>query len=152
MAKTPLSFTRRHFLNSFRIKYPAYANTASEVIYEIMNKSGESWAEGLLKDGEIKLGNRIGEIHIRKFKPRGKGTMFMTPVDKYESAQQKQRVYQFNDHTVGMIFRFFWIRRKCKAIVDKNMWVFKPIRSLKRNLAAILKSQQNDYPLLTKEE
>lgn len=151
MAKTPLSYTRRHFLNSFRKKYPVYAAVASETIYDIMNKSGEAWAEGLLKDGEIKLGNRLGEIHIRKFKPRGKGTMFMVPIDKHKSKMAQERVYQFNDHSVGMIFRFFWIRRKCKAITDKNMWVFKPIRSLKRKLAGILKGKQNDYPLLTKD-
>lgn len=150
MARTPISYSKKEFLNSFRLKYPGIELTSSEY-YEIISAGGSEYADALLEDGEVKMASRLGPLNIRKFKPKGKGTTFGVITDRHESAKQKKAVYQFNDHTGGWMYRFIWNKRKCKSVMDKNMWVFRPIRSLKRRLAQLLKTGNKDYPIAAKE-
>lgn len=148
MARTVISYSRKEFLKSFKKKNPDIVLTNKNVFIDIINTAGTVVGDFLLAEGEIKLPSRLGIINIRKFTPKGKGAGFVAPMNKLESKLQKKAVYQFNDHTGGFIYRFFWNKKVCKGIADKNMWVFKPIRSLKRKLAQVLKQKQNDYPIL----
>jgi hypothetical protein len=150
MARTPISYSKKDFLDSFRMKFPNI-EISWEDYYKIISAGGTVYADALLEDGEVKMASRLGPLTIRKFKPKGKGTTFGVITDKHKSALQKKAVYQFNDHTGGWMYRFIWNKRKCKSVLDKNMWVFKPIRSLKRRLAYLLKEGGMDYPIATKE-
>lgn len=150
MARTVISYSRKDYLKSFKKKHPGLV-FENNVFKEIIDAAGEIVGDFLLQDGEIKLPSRLGIINIRKFHPKGKGAGFVAPIDKKKSKEQKKAVYQFNDHTGGFIYRFFWNKKVCKGIADKNMWVFKPIRSLKRKLAQVLKTKINDFPILSKD-
>lgn len=146
MSRTPVDFTKKDYLRGFRKRYPQESNIDPALHFTILKAAGQSMADCLLRDGHVKMGSRIGELLIRKFIPKGKGANFATFVDPHQSALQKKAVYNFNDHTDGFIYRFIWNKRKCKGITDKNMWIFKPIRSLKRSLAYVLKNKLVDFP------
>lgn len=150
MARTVISYSRKDYLKSFKKKNPDLVFENS-VFKDIIDTAGTVIGDILLEDGEIKLPSRLGVINIRKFHPKGKGAGFVQQLDKHKSRQQKKAVYQFNDHTGGFIYRFFWNKKVCKGIADKNMWVFKAIRSLKRKLAQVLKQKVNDFPILSKD-
>jgi hypothetical protein len=147
MARTPLSFTKKDFAISFKRKFPD-ADVSNAVIFEIMNAGGKAISEALLEDGDFKMGHRVGELSIRKYKPKGKGaSCIQLGVDKVKSKLLQTRVFQFNDHSDGWVFRILWNKAKCKNVQDKNMWLFKPIRSLKRALATKILKEKADYPI-----
>jgi hypothetical protein len=146
MSRTPVTFTKKNYLINFKKRNPETPITP-ELHFEILKAAGGAMADLLLKEGSLKMGSRIGELMIRKFIPRGKGSNFAVFTKPFESAQQKKPVYEFNDHTGGYIYRFLWNKRKCKGITDKNMWVFKPLRPLKRQLAFLLKNNLADFPI-----
>lgn len=153
MSKTPVSYSRRNFIESFKRKYPTVDIQANQVQH-IIDRTGKEIARILLEDGELKMGSRLGNLLIRKFKPKGKGGSFIVltekqrSVDKLQSFIQKRKVYQFNDHSDGYIFKFVWNKQACKSVADKNMWIFKPIRSIKRQLAQVIKQKLVSYPLM----
>jgi|SRR5690606_31225772 len=146
MARTPVTFSKKDYYKSFKQKHPNILIEAED-FYNILDIGGKEIAKTIINDGEIKLASRLGEINVRKFKPHGKGYAPKIAVDKIKSRAQKKTVYQFNDHTDGWMYRFFWAKKKCKAVTDKNMWLFKPIRSIKRELARTLKAKEMDYPM-----
>lgn len=144
MAKTPVSYSSRNFLNSFRKRYSDIKISNNEY-FNVLNMACLEIRDCLLEDGQFKLANRLGDLMIRKFYPKGKGSSF-TIFDKGETNKAGKPVFQFNDHSGGFMYRFIWNKKRCKMINDKNMWTFKPIRSIKRKLATILKTKSNDYP------
>lgn len=155
MSRTPLSFSRRDFFDSFKEKHPDI-DISPETYYKILNTGGQVMADAIIDDGEIKFANRIGVLTIRKFRPKGKGSSFMSAelmpaiYNSGESRKQKKMIFQFNDHTGGFVYRFLWSKLTCKMIIDKHMWKFIPIRSIKRRLAAGLKAGVLDYPIVDK--
>jgi hypothetical protein len=148
MSRTPVTFTKKNYYTNFRKRHPE-TQIAPELHSHILKEAGGVMGDLLLKEGSLKMGSRLGDILIRKFIPRGKGSNFAVFTLPHESKMQGKAVYEFNDHTGGYIYRFLWNKRKCKGITDKNMWVFKPLRPLKRQLAFILKNNLNDFPIGT---
>lgn len=147
MSKTPVSFSRKNFIQSFKRKNPSI-KIDDKQIHELIDFTGKAIADILLTDGEVKLGNRLGVLMIRKFRPKGKGGSFTVVVDHTKSREQKKTVYQFNDHTDGYIYKFIWDKHRCQSISDKHMWVFKPIRNIKRLLAPLIRGKIHDYPIM----
>lgn len=146
MSRTPVSFTKKDYYANFKLRYPK--TTIDPVThFTILKAAGSAIADLLLQEGSIKMGSRIGELAIRKFIPKGKGSKFAVFTNPLKSSQQGKAVYEFNDHTGGFIYRFLWNKRKCQGIHDKNMWIFKPLRSLKRRLAYLLKNNLADFPI-----
>lgn len=145
MSRTPVTFGKKDYISQFKRRYPA-VQLDPALHLSILKACGQAIADCLLTDGHVKMGSRLGDLTVRKFIPKGKGANFVATTKKYESAKQGKAVYEFNDHTGGYIYRFLWNKRKCKGIEDKNMWVFKPIRSLKRNLAYRLINKMVDFP------
>ena len=144
MSRTPISFGRNDYYTGFCKRYPEVKITPAEH-YNVMKASGQIIADLLLKDGEVKMGSRLGPLLIRGFVPNGSGSRFVSTKVK-ESVEAGKPIYEFNDHTGGLIYRFLWNKHKCKGVTDKNMWVFKPIRSIKRRLAFLLINNMAQYP------
>lgn len=148
MSKTPVSFSRKDFVKSFKRKHSKLKLPESEINI-LIDHVGMAIADILIEDGEIKLGSRLGPLLIRKCKPKGRGGSFMSVlINHRKSLDQKKKIYQFNDHSDGFIYKFIWNKRLCKSIRDKHMWVFKPIRSLKRRLAPVIRNNEVEYPLM----
>lgn len=145
MSRTPVTFTKKNYFINFKKRYPK-TKVTPELHFEILKAVGETISASLLKDGCVKMGSRLGNLLIRKFIPWGKGSNFAVFTLPHESKKQGKAVYEFNDHTGGYIYRFLWDKKRCKGVTDKNMWVFKPIRSLKRELAFLLKNNLIDFP------
>lgn len=147
MSRTPVSYSRKEFISSYKKKYPD-SEISRGAIEVVIDNMGIAIADILLEDGEIKLGNRLGTLMIRKHRPKGKGGSFTTVINEAETIRTGKTVYQFNDHSEGFVYRFLWNKAECKSISDKNMWIFKAIRNMKRKLAPLIKGKKHDYPIM----
>ena len=146
MSRTPVTFAKKNYLINFKKRYPN-VNIMPAEHFDILKAAGGVIADFLLNDGDVKMASRLSNLQIRKFTPKGNGVNFRIQTKPHESAKLKKPVYEFNDHTDGFVYRFLWNKKSCKGVRDVNMWVFKPMRSLKRRLAKILISKLNDYPI-----
>lgn len=95
------------------------------------------------KSMTVTLPFRLGKLSVIKRKPVYKSIQNMA-VDWETSKELGKRVRLFNDHSNGNIYRFWWDRRMC-CIEHKTKYKFSPVRSMKRMVAKLIKSKENDY-------
>jgi len=91
----------------------------------------------------VTLPFRLGEITVEKHKPAYKSLRNMV-IDWDRSKELSKQVRQFNEHSNGYIYKFHWDRRKC-ITPHHASYVFKPSRSIKREVARLVKTKENDY-------
>jgi hypothetical protein len=139
--RTPVSYKVKDFHKSFKNK--TGINIPSRDYYLIVDTAGEIIADILLEEAEYKLGGRGGHLVIRMVKPKGS---IGACVDWKATKEQGTRVLNMNDHTNGYIARVLWDRDK-SVFRDKRMWLFKPVRSLKRALTQAIITKQLQYPI-----
>lgn len=139
--RTPVTYKIKDFFKSFKKK--SSINISSQTHSKILYTAGEVICDCLIEDGDFKIGGRGGHFTIRMVAPRGteKGT-----IDFKQTKELGFKVFNFNDHSDGLIGRIFWDREKC-IFRDKHMWLFKASRHLKRQLAPIILTGSRQYPL-----
>lgn len=111
---------------------------------------------------EFRVPHRLGRLRIRKYKPKVKvnsdGTLDKSRLRpnwgktnalwarSEEAKKNKQLVYHTNDHSDGYQHRFFWEKRMMN-VPNYSAYSFIPARANKRELAAVLKDEDNfiDY-------
>jgi hypothetical protein len=144
MARTPVTFSITHFFKSFCARTGNKHKLTNRQHKKILETAGQVMKEIILQEGDLKLFSRMGELGIRKMKPAGeKG-----PID-FAAHSMGINAVHFNDHSDGYIGRVRWARGNC-VLNDKHMWLFRPVRKFKRELAAIMKSGKNNYLIHTK--
>lgn len=91
----------------------------------------------------VTLPFRLGEISVEKHKPAYKSLRNMA-IDWGLSKEHSKQIRQFNAHSNGYIYRFYWDRRKCLT-PHHSSYTFKPSRANKREVARLIKNKENDY-------
>lgn len=104
----------------------------------------EIFKQHMLETGEkAKLPSGIGEFFINKKKREkvkevnGK-EIILLPIDWKKTREKGKRIYNFNFHTEGYLFRWKWNKRSSR-IKFPMLWYFKPSRVTARLLAHYLK-------------
>jgi hypothetical protein len=88
----------------------------------------------------FKLPFALGEVFILKRKIKANNKM---PIDWVLSVQEGKRIYNFNEHTGGFGYKFFWT--KPYHITNKFMYRLVLTRANKRGLAKAIKQHHKDY-------
>lgn len=91
----------------------------------------------------VTLPFRLGEISVVKHKPAYKSLRNMV-IDWDRSKELNKQVRQFNDHSNGYMYKFYWDRKK-NILDNKTVYIFCPARVNKREVAKLVKTKQNDY-------
>ena len=97
----------------------------------------------ILRSATVTLPFRLGDMAVVKNKPKYKSLKKMV-IDWVRSKALHQHVYQFNDHSNGFLYRFYWERGKCN-IPYKIQYVFNATRMNKRLVAKLVIERTNDY-------
>jgi hypothetical protein len=88
----------------------------------------------------FKLPFMLGEVFVLKRKVRPNHKM---PINWKRSVEEGRTVYNFNEHTTGFGYKFFWT--KPYHITNKFMYRLVFTRDNKRTLAKAIKEQHKDY-------
>jgi hypothetical protein len=139
--RTPVSYKIKDFYKSFVKK--TGIKLAAQEYYIIVDTAGQIIADILLEEGEYKLGGRGGHLVIRMVKPKGS---IGACVDWKATKERGELTYNMNDHSNGYIARVLWERDR-SVFRDKRMWLFKPVRHLKRALKHAIVTRQLQYPI-----
>ena len=103
----------------------------------------------ILETGEKeKLPCGFGEFSINKKKRRKMkgvdGKEFVNlPIDRQKTKQKGKVIYNFNYHTEGYFFGWYWFKNTAR-FRNSDMWYFKPSRTTSRLLSHYLKTD-NKY-------
>lgn len=141
MARTPITYNIHHYFRAFKRRNPNVKITQTDHS-EILRTFGDILSETLVEEGECKFFSRMGAFLIRRTRPKGIVTRM---IDFNETRKAGHNVYHFNDHSDGLLAKFIWERTSC-IVADKYMWVFRPVRQLKRRMAAAMKNGM-EYPI-----
>ena len=81
---------------------------------------------------------KLGKMSIKGKYPKmvynEDGTMVHNLAINYqETKKQKKKIYHFNEHTDGAIYKFYWERQGFK-IKKEHYFIFKPAQSLRQTL------------------
>jgi hypothetical protein len=142
MARTPVSYGVTDFFKSFKLRFPR-VNLSRKEHTAILACAGDVISQYLLADGDFKMFSRMGVLSVRNIKPKGNKTRM---IDFNETRKTGQKVYHFNDHSDGLVAKIVWDRTG-GVLADKYMWLFKPVRKLKRSLAKEIKTGKRQYPV-----
>ena len=99
--------------------------------------------EMILRSATVTLPFRLGDMSVVKRKPAYKSLRNMV-IDWVTTKALHRRVYQFNDHSNGFVYKFDWNRGKC-TVPYKINYVFSATRANKRLVAKLVKERTNDY-------
>ena len=133
----------RENYNNFCKKNPSINLTFDEwrnIIYTF----NESFKEYILETGErAKLPHGFGEFSINKKKRRkrkGLNDEFVNlPVDWKKTREKGKLIYNFNYHTEGYFFGWYWMKETAR-FKNHQLWYFKPCRTTSRLLSHYLKT------------
>jgi hypothetical protein len=117
----------------YYVTYEEYVSICS-IFYKEMSRL-------IIDEGShFKLPFALGEVFVRKRKPKINSKL---PIDWLLSTVLHKRVYNFNEHTGGYTYKFFWT--KPYSVVNKFMYRLVFTRDNKRRLAKVIKEQHKDY-------
>lgn len=88
----------------------------------------------------FKLPFGLGEVFVLKRKIKCNSKM---PIDWVLSVKEGKRIFNFNEHTSGYGYKFFWTK-PCH-ITNKYMYRLVLTRANKRYLAKAIKQNKKDY-------
>lgn len=104
------------------------------IFYQMISKS-------IIDDAiRFKLPWAMGEVFVIKRKVKCNNRM---PIDWALTLKEGKRIYNFNEHTGGFGYKFFWTRPY--KIKNKFMYRLVLTRQNKRALAKAIKQQKKDY-------
>lgn len=139
-------YTIQDSYKTYLLKYPeesVYYLTYSEY-REITTSYLKYLADRLVqKSLTITLPFRLGAITVIKTKPYYKSLKKMS-MDWSKSKELHQQVRQFNTHSNGFVYRFYWDRSR-SMVPNKTVYMFTASRANKREVARLIKTKQNDY-------
>lgn len=95
------------------------------------------------KSMTVTLPFRLGKLSVIKHKPVYKSIRNMT-IDWQASRAAGKQIRLFNEHSNTNRYKFWWDRR-LTCVTNKTSYAFKPVRSIKREVARLVKSKENDY-------
>lgn len=95
------------------------------------------------KSATVVLPFRLGSLSVIKYKPEYKSLRNMS-IDWVKSKQLNKQVRLFNEHSNGYRYKFNWNRSRV-ILNNKTVYIFQAARSLKRRVAKLVKTKQNDY-------
>jgi hypothetical protein len=135
--------------NLFCKKYPTIELSFDEwrtIIYEF----SELFKEYILETGEkAKLPFGFGEFSIikkkrRKVKVNPEGKEYINlPVDWQKTKEKGKIIYNFNYHTEGFFFGWYWFKQTTR-FRHSTLWFFKPSRTTSRLINHYIKAD-NKY-------
>lgn len=131
-----INFTKKH--PTIKVSFDEWKN----IIYMF----NESFRDYILETGEkAKLPLGFGEFTINKKKrkrikvnPKTGKEYINLPIDWKKTKEKGKRIYNFNYHTEGYHFRWYWDKKKIRLKHGDLFW-FKPSRVSSRMLAHYLK-------------
>lgn len=101
----------------------------------------------IMETGEkVKLPFGIGVFSINKKKRKklivkGGKEYINLPIDWKKTKEKGKRIYNFNYHTNGYFFGWFWFKETA-LFKQSNLWFFKPCRTTSRLLNHYLKTDE----------
>jgi hypothetical protein len=117
----------------------------------------EAFANYILETGDrIKVPFGLGEVWIGKKKPRrykvvnGEEKLNL-PIDWKKSKELGKVVYHLNLHTDGYSYDWKWDKRGCR-IFQKELWNWRPARSICRALSKKLQEPDSDYKYMYRDQ
>ena len=117
----------------YYVTYSEYVNICS-TFYKLISKA-------IIEDGiKFKLPFGLGEVFILKKRNNYNNRM---PIDWALTVKEGKKIYNFNEHTLGFGYKFFWT--KPYRIKNKFMYRLVFTRSNKRYLAKVIKQNKTDY-------
>ena len=117
----------------YYITYREYV-TYCAIFYQMISKT-------IVDDGyRFKLPWSMGEVFVTKRKTKYGSKQ---PIDWELTLKDKTKRYNFNDHTAGWSYLFFWTRPY--KIKNKFMYRLVLTRANKRYLAKAIKQNKKDY-------
>ena len=117
----------------YYVTYPEYVSICS-MFYQMLSKA-------LIDDAiRFKLPFSLGDIFVQKRKIKCNNKM---PIDWVLSVQEGKRIYNFNEHSGGYGYKFFWT--KPYRITNKFTYRLVFTRQNKRYLAKAIKKNKKDY-------
>lgn len=119
----------------FFVDYKTYRDICQE-----FNKSICKYI--LEESGEFQLPYRLGSLRIKKTKMDYDKINHMRP-DWKKTKEVGKTVYHLNDHTDGYRYRWAW-NKSSVVTVGKKLYSFYPTRTNKRELAKLLKDDNNN--------
>lgn len=129
--------------NNFCKKHPSIKLSFDEwrnIIYTYT----DFFKEYILETGEkAKLPFGFGEFSINKKKRRkkiGLNNEFVNlPVDWKKTKEKGKIIYNFNFHTEGYFFGWFWFKESTR-MKNVHLWYFKPTRTTSRLLSHYIRA------------
>jgi len=117
----------------YYVTYNEYVEYCS-IFYKMISKA-------LVDDNyKFKLPFALGEVYVIKHKMN---YINKAPIDWKLTAEKGKLMYNFNDHSAGFGYKFFWT--KPHKVVNKFMYALVMTRSNKRYLAKAIKQNKKDY-------
>jgi hypothetical protein len=117
----------------YYVTYKEYVDICS-LFYKAISKA-------IIEEGiKFKLPFALGEVYVIKTKTKCNNKM---PIDWVLTVKEGKRIYNFNEHTAGFGYKFFWT--KPYKVVNKFTYRLVFTRLNKRSLAKAIKQQKKDY-------
>lgn len=128
-------------------KHPAITLSFDEwrnIIYSY----NEAFKEYILETGEkVKMPFGFGEFSINKKKRKkvniveGGKQYINLPVDWKKTKEKGKIIYNFNYHTEGFFFGWYWFKKSAR-FKHSDLWYFKPARTTSRLLSHYLTTNE----------
>lgn len=128
-----------HYISDIPKDSPYYV-TYSEYV-DICSMFYRDISKAIIDEGiRFKLPYALGEIFVVKRKVKINNRM---PIDWQESVKFGKKIFNFNEHSGGYGYKFFWT----KPYRVKNKFVYRLVftRNNKRYLAKAIKKYNKDY-------
>lgn len=142
--------------------YKKFCETHPDVRIEF-----DKWSEALrtfnhcFRDYILETGDRakmpwgFGDFAIskkkkKKTKEKDGITYINLPIDWKKTKEVGKYIYQFNSHTDGYSFKWYWFRRDAR-FTSSDVWVFKPSRESSRKITEYLSRSSKNYSELYKQ-
>lgn len=136
----------RENYTSFCKKHPSI-NISFDEWKNIIYTFSEQFKEYILETGEkAKLPYGFGEFSVNKKKRKkiknidGKEYINL-PIDWQKTKEKKKLIYNFNYHTEGFFFGWYWFKETAR-FKNVQLWYFKPSRVTSRLLSHYIKTDE----------
>lgn len=130
---------------AFKKKHPNI-NVSFDEWLNIVYLFNDNFRTYILETGEkAKLPHGFGEFTINKKKRRKKKGLndeFVNlPVDWKKTKEKGKIIYNFNYHTEGYFFGWYWAKETAR-FKNYKLWYFKPCRTTSRLLSHYIKTDE----------
>lgn len=123
---------------------------------ETLRIFNESFRDYILETGDrAKMPWGFGDFAVSKKKRKrtkehNGNTYINLPIDWKRTKEVGKYIYQFNSHTDGYSFKWYWFRADARFF-SSDVWVFKPSRLTSRKITEYLSRTSKNYSELYKQ-